>query len=313
MDLKKLMYFVRISEDGSLTRAAGVLRIAQPALSRQLRLLEEELGTKLFNRTKRGMTLTQDGDLLYNSIVGPLRDLERSLLTFRSYTSGIDGVVSIGMPPQLSYLLGPQLLLRMQKLAPKVKLRIVDGYSGQLRDLVARGIIHFALLEGEWGQISSRLFEVYCCGFLLIGPASAGFTSIETIGFKEAVRFPLIVPCQPFGVRGVLNEAALRNNVVINAAVEVDSPATTLKMLEAGEAYSVMPSIYLENSGPANTACVSIPQAELAMRFVLISGSVNGGASQAIQGLEGVLRETFMELFRELEEASDQFERRSNT
>jgi LysR family transcriptional regulator, nitrogen assimilation regulatory protein len=64
MENRRLSYFVRIAEDGSLTKAAGVLRIAQPALSRQIRLLEEELGVSLFSRTARGMQLTEEGEYL---------------------------------------------------------------------------------------------------------------------------------------------------------------------------------------------------------------------------------------------------------
>jgi DNA-binding transcriptional LysR family regulator len=61
LNLKRLRYFARIAQDGSLTKAAGVLGIAQPARSRQMRVLEQELGVPLFRRTPRGMSLTEGG------------------------------------------------------------------------------------------------------------------------------------------------------------------------------------------------------------------------------------------------------------
>ena len=72
----RLKYFLRIAEEGSITRAAGVLGIAQPALSRQLQLLEEDLGVALFRRTRRGVELTEPGERLRASTAGPLRQLE---------------------------------------------------------------------------------------------------------------------------------------------------------------------------------------------------------------------------------------------
>lgn len=70
MEIKRISYFVRIAEDGSLTKAAGILRFAQPALSRQMRLLEEELGVTLFNRTARGMRLTEESEYLRAAAAG---------------------------------------------------------------------------------------------------------------------------------------------------------------------------------------------------------------------------------------------------
>ena len=78
MGISRLSYFVRIAADGSLSKAAGILRIAQPALSRQMRLLEEELGVALFERTQRGMQLTENGGHLYSSVAGPLQEIDRA-------------------------------------------------------------------------------------------------------------------------------------------------------------------------------------------------------------------------------------------
>ena len=76
MDTHRLKYFLRIAEEGSVTRAAAVLGVAQPALSRQIRLLEEDLGITLFHRTRRGVHLTEEGERLRSSTAAPLRQLE---------------------------------------------------------------------------------------------------------------------------------------------------------------------------------------------------------------------------------------------
>ena len=84
MEIRRLTYFTCIAEYGSLTRAAGVLRIAQSALSRQMRLLETEIGVPLFSRTTRGMTLTDEGRYLQSAVAGPLRELAVALQNIRS-------------------------------------------------------------------------------------------------------------------------------------------------------------------------------------------------------------------------------------
>src|SRR5215471_7971497 len=127
MDTRRLRYFVRIAEDGSLTRAAGVLRIAQPALSRQIRLLEEELGIALFNRTARGMQLTEEGEHLRACVAGPLRSLELALQNARSFSSHIEGNFTLGMTSGIGEILAKPLVLRMSSEFPNIKLRIVEG------------------------------------------------------------------------------------------------------------------------------------------------------------------------------------------
>src|SRR5579862_4581130 len=149
MEIRRLRYFVRVAEDGSLTKAAGVLRVAQPALTRQIRLLERELGVALFNRTARGMQLTEEGEYLRGCVAGPLRTMELALQNVRSLSPRIEGNFSIGMPSSLVEILAAPLLLRMNADFPNIKLRIMEGITGSLIDWLHRGMLDFALLEEE--------------------------------------------------------------------------------------------------------------------------------------------------------------------
>lgn len=304
MDLRKLTYFVRISEDGSLTRAAGVLRVAQPALSRQLRLLEEELGATLFNRTKRGMTLTQNGDFLYSSIVGPLRDLDRALLNFRSFSSGIDGTFSIGMPPEVGALIAPRFIEGIKQVLPGMKPRIVEGYSGHLRDIVTRGIIDFAIVEGAWNQGALPSYQVFSDSLVLIGQKSAGLTTDCPITFKDAARLPLIVPCQPFGIRTVLNEAALKHRTTINVAMEVDSPIITLKIIKDNAFYTMMPKSYFLDIGENQLSFTDIASSNLQMALYLTSRGHWSETRKGARGLDKILTGFLETLFQSIKATS---------
>ena len=113
MEIRRLRYFICIAELGSLGRAADILRIAQPALTRQVQLLEQELGIMLFTRTRRGMHLTEAGSQLLAEVTGPLRDLEGALQNIRSLNAGLSGNVTVGMTPTVTYFLAQPLLERM--------------------------------------------------------------------------------------------------------------------------------------------------------------------------------------------------------
>ncbi len=146
MEIRRLQYFVCIAELGSLGRAADILRIAQPALTRQVRLLEQELGVTLFTRTRRGMHLTDEGSQLLSDVTEPLRQLEGALQNMRSLTSGLSGHVAVGMTPTVTYFLAQPLLERMAEVAPDVVLRIVEGTGLHLGEGLMTGELDMGLL-----------------------------------------------------------------------------------------------------------------------------------------------------------------------
>lgn len=244
METRRLKYFVRIAEDGSLVRAAGVLRIAQPALSRQLRLLEEDLGLTLFRRTPRGMQLTQEGELLRVAVAGPLRELELALQNIRSLSSRVEGNVVIGMPSNIGDALARPLVVRLQAAQPNLKLRIVEGPTGCLIDWLVRGLVDFALLEEASAddRLSNR--ELRSENLLLIGAAATNLSARRAITFREAVRLPLIIPSHHLGIRSVLEAAAAKIRKPLNICFEADSSRLTKELVEDGVGYSILPHSY---------------------------------------------------------------------
>src|SRR4051812_7541515 len=145
-DFKRLGYFLQIAELGSLSRVAERLNIAQPSLSRQVRLLENELGVALFSRNGRGMQLTDAGEALRVRITGPLRLVGHALNEIRALPSAAAGVVTFGMPPTTVAVLGAPLTRRVATLAPNISLQIVDSCSGHLLDWLQRGQLDAAIL-----------------------------------------------------------------------------------------------------------------------------------------------------------------------
>jgi LysR family nitrogen assimilation transcriptional regulator len=247
MDTKRLGYFVRVAQDGSLTKASGVLRIAQPALSRQIRMLEEELGLSLFERTARGMQLTEEGDYLLTSVAGPLRDLELAVQNARKFSPKIEGNVTLGMPASIAEVLAHSLALRMDEHFPNIKVRIVEGPMGALIDWLGRGVIDFGFLEDA--SHSERLAdrELHSDSLVLVGGPGSNLVPETLVPFKKAALLPLIVPSHHLGIRGVLNDAAARSSTTLNIRFEADSSRLTKDLVADGIGYAILPLHYFKN------------------------------------------------------------------
>jgi len=120
MDLKQLNTFVQVAELGSLSKAADRLHIAQPALSRQVRMLEEELKVRLFSRHGRGMVLTESGNLLLSRATAILRQIEEIRADLTEQAGAIRGKVVLGTPPTVGDVLAARLAERFMTQYPEV-------------------------------------------------------------------------------------------------------------------------------------------------------------------------------------------------
>ena len=241
---RRLSYFVRIAEDGSLTKAAGVLRIAQPALSRQIRLLEEELGVALFSRTARGMQLTEEGEFLRAAVAGPLRAMELALQNVRSFSSRIEGNFAIGMPANIGAILAKPLALRMAADFPRIKLKIVEGFTGSLIDWLNRGILDFALLEEASRDARLTERELFSERLMLVGAPASALDPDHSMALRKVARLPLVLPSHHLGIRGVLNDALAKLQTPADIRLEADSPRLIKELVESGMGYAILPLAY---------------------------------------------------------------------
>ena len=302
MEIRRLSYFVRIAADGSLTKAAGVLRIAQPALSRQVRLLEEELGVSLFSRTARGMQLTEEGEYLRASVAGPLRALELALQNIRSFSSRIEGNFAVGMPPSIGDILAKPLAMRMDADFPNIKLRIVEGPTGSLIDWLNRGMVDFALLEeaSKDERLTDRALRSE--RLMLVGPPESDLDPSHVVTFKKAARLPLILPSHHLGIRSVLNDAVVKSRTTLNIRLEADSTRLTKELVASGIGYGMMPFSYFRNEyGEGKLSYAPIVGPTLTLSLFLSSRRHNRAAGDRI---EGVIIENILSVMADLDKAS---------
>ncbi|WP_162939734.1 LysR family transcriptional regulator [Neorhizobium sp. NCHU2750] len=139
VELKQIRYFVSVAKHKSFSKAATELLIAQPAISRQVQLLEEELGTKILFRTTRGVELTSTGEEVYRKGLAILESADELARSVKSQAERPQGKVSIGIPPSCTELFAPLIVEHCQDWLPGVELRIIEGMTVFLEGFLAAG------------------------------------------------------------------------------------------------------------------------------------------------------------------------------
>ncbi|OBG87027.1 LysR family transcriptional regulator [Mycobacterium sp. E802] len=240
MDTHRLKYFLRIAEERSITRAAGLLGIAQPALSRQLQLLEEDLGVALFTRTRRGVELTEAGERLRASTAGPLRQLELAVQYAGTPLARLDRTLRLGLPESTVGLLAAPLLGSLAAVFPEATFSVTAGTTEELVEGMLKGAVDIALINPV---PDDRVFyrELLAEEFFVIGGPESGLEATRAVAFGDVVALPLVVPRSSAGVGLALQNAALRAKVQFSHRMTTDSLSVMKNVIEAGIAYGVLP------------------------------------------------------------------------
>jgi DNA-binding transcriptional LysR family regulator len=240
MDTHRLRYFLRIADEGSMTRAAAVLGVAQPALSRQIRLLEEDLGVVLFQRTRRGVQLTEAGERLRASTAVPLRQLELALQYAGSPLARIERGLHLGMLPTVAPVLSAPLLTSLHAAFPKVSFQVTVAGTDALIEAMLRGTIDTAIINSVSDE---RLFvrDLLVEELVVVGGPRSDLRSDRPVGFTELAGLPLVLPASSTGIAGAVENTALRLKLQIRSQVATDSLQVALGLVEQGAAYAVLP------------------------------------------------------------------------
>ncbi|HEY8873075.1 MAG TPA: LysR family transcriptional regulator [Stellaceae bacterium] len=240
MELRSLSYFTRIAELGSITRAASHLRLAQPALTRHVQRLEEELGVALFTRANRGVRLTEAGQLLLESAIRILRDVERTGDEIRAQDAHPSGRIILGITPTLCPILVPELFARMRRDFPRVELKVMHAGMVRLEEFVIDGRVDVALLS-ELSRsrliVSTRLAPEEMV--LVTAPgARPGGPMCGIVGGDELSQTPLILGD---GLRAAMDALLAGRGIELNVEIEVNDHETIRLMVQAGAAASILP------------------------------------------------------------------------
>jgi LysR family transcriptional regulator, nitrogen assimilation regulatory protein len=241
MDLKQLRTFRAVAEFGSLSKAADRLRVAQPALSRHIKLLEHELRVELFVRNGRGMLLTSAGRMLLDRTTGLVRQIEQVRDDLQSASGKPSGHVILGLVPTVSAVFSGRFARRVITDFPDVSLRIVESYGGHLVEWLHRGEMDLAIIYGPAVDLHLQVQSIGREDIAAVGPPGSGLTKKKSVDLKWLVKQNLIVPSISHGLRALLEKAVAREKLTLNPLIEADSYRAQISLIEEGLGYTLLP------------------------------------------------------------------------
>jgi len=257
MDLKQLEYFVRVAEMGSFTKAAMALDVAQPALSRQIRLLEVELRQNLLLRNGRGATPTEAGKLLLEHGRGILHQVARAREELGRVRGALAGRVAIGLPPSLARVLTVPLTRQFRQQLPEASLSITESLSNSMQEWLVTGRLDIAVLYNAQPAPEIELIPLDDEELWLVEPRPPGLSEEPPpapVPLAEVARMPLVIPSRPNAVRMHVETEMAAIGMRPTVTLEIDGVPAILDLVADGAgaallshnavASSIRPSAY---------------------------------------------------------------------
>ncbi len=246
MELRELRYFRAIAECGTFSRAAAQLNVAQPALSRQIKKLEHELGVELLRRNTRGVVPTEAGQALLQRTAS----LEQELGATRRYVSAmaarVTGTLSVAVQSPVSLFLLPQLVKEYRVRYPGVALHLREGYSGDIMEALLAGHVDIAIVDKpSHSHFDLVAKPLWIETFSLVGPPGAPATTREpgaVASFADLAQLAIISPSRRHVVRRLLDAAFERRSLKFQPLFEADGALMIFEMVKEGLGYAVMPN-----------------------------------------------------------------------
>ena len=243
MDVKQLKAVVTVAEVGSVTRAAELLHLVQPAVTRQIRTLEQELGVPLFERTRLGMRPTRAGSIMVDRARRALDELERARIEVRPEPGAVTGIVTVGLLESTTDLLAEPLVSALAEEHPGIELRLMTGYSGHLQRWLDEGDLDLTLLYNLDGTPSLNTRPLVRERLWVVAPPAAGLTADHPVTFAEAAGHPLVLPASGHALRVLIDGAAARAQADMTVAVRTNSLRLQKQLVRAGHGWTVLPGV----------------------------------------------------------------------
>jgi len=250
MELRQLRYFVAVARNESFKKAAIELHIAQPALSRQIGLLEHELKTSLFTRHTRGSIPTEDGLLLLEKAERILHLTEQAKQHILFRQAHVGGKVNLGLAPTLAEWIAPHLLEQVRADFPEITLNFMEGLSPRLRKMLVTGGVDVAVLSLNVDPAHLVLGTSFTEPISLVGQKDDPLlASADPIALSDMVDLPMIVPgIHKEGIRDIVDRALTEAGLTLNNVVaEVETMLMARPMVARGLGYTISLESAAEN------------------------------------------------------------------
>ena len=266
---RQLKYFLRIAELKSFTKAAAVLRIAQPALSRQIQQLEDDLGVRLFVRSDSGVALTEAGDALCTRAASLLQHFANVRDEMGALSDRVQGRLHFGMPPSLFDLATMPLLLALREHYPLVQPSVIEGISSAVYELVLAGRLDFGVVLSAESMLGLQHRDLFSEQLFLARPCSADPKASGPVSLAEVAAQPLILTQSTNAMRVVLDDAVHQQGLQFHTLLEANSSRIQTALVVAGVGCSVLTYSALAKDVAAGRL-TAVPIEDLSVTWTLV-------------------------------------------
>jgi LysR family nitrogen assimilation transcriptional regulator len=266
MELKQIRYFVEVARRGSINKAAKALNVAQPAVTRQLHALEEELGAQLLIRTRRGVKLTDAGETMLQHGQTLLADVLHIHEAVVETKASLTGTVRLGFVPTIAFMLTPILLEESTLRYPGVRLHIVEAARLTVKDWLIDDVIDIALMQELEGVGELRQRFIADEDLVLVGSREMLSAFGSSITWRQLATLPLIMTP---GLHEFVQQWADEQYVRLNVVHSVNSIHAIMQTLKGGKFASVVPySVVSERDDVGGLGALPLADPPITRRLV---------------------------------------------
>lgn len=294
MDLKQLSNLIHVVELQSFSKAAAFLRIAQPALSRQVKALEDDLGVALLERHGWGVTPTAEGLILVDHARKLLRGLQEAREAVLALQAEPQGEVTIGVPTSVGAALVPELIQQFRRAYPKVSLRLVEAFSASVHEWLLGGRLDLAILYETRETAAIGAKPLLTEAMVVVGGPQR-FPDGAVLSLAEVARLPLILPGRPHRLRLLVDQVLADARIDTRPEIEVDALTVIKELCRRDEGATILPFSAVQAevaAGQLSTAAIAGPGV---VRTLVVGERSDRRGTPAMAALELVLRRLVME------------------
>ena len=266
MDIKQLKYFLAITEENSITKAAKKLHISQPPLSHQLKILEEEIGSKLFDRTTRNLEITEVGEFLKNRAIQILELINETVKEIKQNQEELEGILKIGFVASSTAALVPKVIPEFSKNNPEVKFELKEGSTYKILDLLNHGTIEIGFIRTPF---NSEEFDcIYLSKEPMIGLVDKNkyFQEVNEIDISFLEELPLIIDKR---FKKIIVNACYRKGFIPNILLIGEDSRTLMNLAQQGMGIAIVPESSKNLIFRENSKVVKIKDEELETQVVV--------------------------------------------
>jgi len=272
MDIRQIRYFIALFEEGSITRAAERLHVVQPAVSTQIRKIENDYGVTLFQRTPRGMVPNSLAKELYEIAVRVNADLDEAQQCLAQNSGKVIGTVSIGVAPSVALGTFPDALLKCHGTYPDISMVVREGYTATLVKWLNDGSIDLGILTPTGHEAGLTMTMLGSEQLLLVASADLDPKLPKQLPAQSMSNLRLVLPSANNLVRILLEDTLHAKDIELAPEIEVDSLATVFSLLDSGGWATVLPAqCARERARAAEYQLATITNPEVRRDLVLAS------------------------------------------